>query len=123
MPYYTAFPSGTRRVILLGRASTLLQVVGVEQLNGGRLMVRYKDHADGGSDGQVLADMVIGADGPNSIVRKMFLEPGQADRKYAGYVAWRGVVPEHQVSEETRQTFRANITYSILKGEGGHVIL
>ncbi|KAI1099777.1 FAD/NAD(P)-binding domain-containing protein [Jackrogersella minutella] len=99
------------------------QVVGIEKLETGQLMVRFKDHSDGGKDGLALADLVLGADGPNSIVRKTFLEPGQADRKYSGYVAWRGVVPEEQVSEETRNVFRENITYSILKGEGGHVII
>lgn len=99
------------------------QVVGVDVLETGQIMVRYKDHADGGKDAQALADLVLGADGPNSIVRRKFLEPGQTDRKYSGYVAWRGVVPEEQVSKETRDVFRANITYSILKGEGGHVIL
>ncbi|KAI1651123.1 FAD/NAD(P)-binding domain-containing protein [Daldinia loculata] len=99
------------------------QVIGIEQFKTGQLLVRYKDHTDGGTDAQALADLVLGADGPNSIVRKIFLKPGEADRKYTGYVAWRGVVPEEQVSEETREVFRSNITYSILKGEGGHVIL
>ncbi|KAI0846179.1 FAD/NAD(P)-binding domain-containing protein [Daldinia vernicosa] len=99
------------------------QVIGIEQFKNGQLLVRYKDHTDGGADSQALADLVLGADGPNSIVRKIFLESGQADQKYTGYVAWRGIVPEEQVSEETREVFRANITYSILKGEGGHVIL
>lgn len=99
------------------------EVVGLEQTDGGQVMVRYKDHADGGKDEQSLADLVIAADGPNSAVRKMLLGPDQAERKYAGYVAWRGAVLENQVSEETRQTFRENITYSIMKGEGGHVIL
>nr|QJQ82455.1 BisA [Biscogniauxia sp.] len=99
------------------------QVVGVEHLETGQVTVRYKDLADGGKDGEALADLVIGADGPNSVVRRTFLEPGQAERMYSGYVAWRGVVPETQVTKETRDVFRANITYSILKGEGGHVIV
>jgi 2-polyprenyl-6-methoxyphenol hydroxylase-like FAD-dependent oxidoreductase len=99
------------------------QVVGVEQLGTGQLLVRYKDHADGGKDAQALADLVLGADGPNSIVRRSFSDHGQVQRKYSGYVAWRGVVPEDQVSEETQNAFRANITYSISKAEGGHVIL
>ncbi|KAI1465800.1 uncharacterized protein F4812DRAFT_461489 [Daldinia caldariorum] len=99
------------------------QVTGVEQLKTGQIAVRYKDHEDGGKEAQALADLVLGADGPNSIVRKSLLEPGQADRKYTGYVAWRGVVSEEQVSEETREVFGANITYSILKEGVGHVIV
>lgn len=95
----------------------------IKQLDTGQLMVRYREHADGGNDVQALADLVLGADGPNSVVRRMFLGPGQADRNYCGYVAWRGVVPEEQVSKETREIFQSNITYSILKAGGGHVIV
>ncbi|ROV87826.1 hypothetical protein VMCG_10552 [Cytospora schulzeri] len=95
----------------------------IKQLETGQLMVCYKDYADGGKDAQALADLVLGADGPNSVVRRMFLKSGQATRKYCGYVAWRGVVPEEQVSLETREIFQSNITYSILKSGGGHVII
>lgn len=99
------------------------QVVAIEQLKTKKLLVHYKDHAEGGKDVQAQADLVLGADGPNSAVRQMFLNPSQAERKYSGYVAWRGVVPENQVSEETRAVFQANITYSIFNDKGGHVIL
>lgn len=99
------------------------RVTDIGQVETGRLRVRYKDHTNGGKDAQAVADLVLGADGPNSIVRKIFLEPGQAARKYCGYVAWRGVVPEEQVTKETREIFASNITYSMLKGEGGHVIV
>ncbi|KAL4865198.1 hypothetical protein BDV12DRAFT_211199 [Aspergillus spectabilis] len=53
------------------------------------------------------ADLVLGADGANSFVGRKFLGD-IVSRKYAGYVAWRGVVPEILVSEETREAFRAN---------------
>ncbi|KAI1778118.1 FAD/NAD(P)-binding domain-containing protein [Hypoxylon cercidicola] len=99
------------------------QVVGIEQLETGQLMVHYKDQTDGGKNGKALADLVLGADGSNSIVRRTFSELGQAERKYSGYVAWRGAVPEEQVSEETRDVFRANITNSRFHGKGGHVIV
>lgn len=98
-------------------------VTNIEQLSSGQVRVEYKDHAHEGKSSHALADLVIGADGPNSVVRKIFLEPGQADRMYCGYVAWRGVVPEDQVSKETQNIFRSNITYSILNNEGGHVIM
>ncbi|TGJ79822.1 hypothetical protein E0Z10_g8945 [Xylaria hypoxylon] len=99
------------------------QVVGVEQLETGQVLVRYNDLLAGGKEVETRADLVIGADGPNSTIRKSLCEPGEADRKYAGYVAWRGVVPEGVVSEATRAIFRENITYSILPGTGGHVIV
>ncbi|KAI9046261.1 uncharacterized protein KD926_004099 [Aspergillus affinis] len=44
-------------------------------------------------------------------------------RRYAGYVAWRGVVRESEVSDETQHIFRKNITYSVLKSHGAHVIV
>lgn len=52
------------------------RVVGVEQVDGGQVMVRYEDYAHGGKEEKSLADLVITADGPNSAVRKMFLGPG-----------------------------------------------
>ena len=39
------------------------------------------------------ADLVIGADGIGSVVRAA-LAPDQALNHYAGYVAWRGLIPE-----------------------------
>jgi len=42
---------------------------------------------------RVAADLVIGADGIGSAVRKVVV-PGDAGPHYAGYVAWRALVPE-----------------------------
>ena len=67
------------------------------------------------------ADSVIGADGPNSIIRRTFLPDTEGPSLYADYVAWRGVVPENEVSPETRDIFQKNITYFTLHGE--HVIV
>ena len=66
-------------------------------------------------------DMLIGADGTNSIVRRTFVSTDVAIPRYAGYVAWRGVVPESSVSEETRRIFQHNVTYFLLPRE--HVIV
>ena len=70
---------------------------------------------------EVMADLVLVADGPNSSIRQSLLGPQAPKREYAGYIAWLGVVPEHEVSEQTRKTFQRNITYSIVPG--GHVIV
>ena len=42
------------------------------------------------------ADLVIGADGVGSLIREA-LVGGPASSRYAGYVAWRGLVPEDDV--------------------------
>lgn len=61
--------------------------------HGDRVEVLY----EGGS---IEADFVVGADGPGSMVRKLLVP--EAERKYVGYVAWRGTVPESELSKETR---------------------
>ena len=43
-------------------------------------------------------DFVIGADGNRSVVRKIIL--GDDDPKFAGYVAWRGLVPVELLGED-----------------------
>ncbi|KAI1450791.1 hypothetical protein F5Y02DRAFT_424276 [Annulohypoxylon stygium] len=45
------------------------------------------------------ADIIIGADGPDSIVRTKYLPTTQ--RCYVGYIAWRGLVPEREISPLT----------------------
>ncbi len=50
------------------------------------------------SNGQIYEfDFVIGADGNRSVVRKIII--GDDDPKFAGYVAWRGLVPTKDLSE------------------------
>ena len=77
----------------------------------------YFDDLTTGEPGKVEADLVIGADGPNSVVREKFLPPSAIQRLYAGYVVWRGVVPEREVSDETRRIFEKNVTYFVMQGE------
>jgi 2-polyprenyl-6-methoxyphenol hydroxylase-like FAD-dependent oxidoreductase len=60
------------------------------------------------------ADLVIGADGPSSMIRSI-LTPG-VERKYAGYVALRGTVPEDSVSPKTREAFSERFTFFHTKG-------
>ena len=49
------------------------------------------------------ADLVIAADGPSSSVRAMYFP--DVKRQYAGYVAWRGTVPEDKVSKAAADVF------------------
>ncbi|TEY78484.1 hypothetical protein BOTCAL_0048g00100 [Botryotinia calthae] len=93
------------------------QVISLEN-TGSKMRIEHKDLVSG-LISYTTADLVIGADGPNSIVRNTFLPT--VDRRYAGYIAWRGVVAEEEVSEETRKIFQRNITYSVVTG--GHAIV
>ncbi|KAI4944441.1 hypothetical protein J4E86_009500 [Alternaria arbusti] len=49
------------------------------------------------------ADLVIAADGPSSTIRAEYFP--DVKRTYAGYVAWRGTVPETQVSQAATDVF------------------
>ena len=70
-----------------------------------KVVVTYVDTQD--SDGKLSTDrvdLVVGADGGHSIVRQSVL-PGLSPT-YAGYVTWRGCVPENILSEETVSVLR-----------------
>jgi len=67
-------------------------------------------------DGRVeTGDLLIGADGVQSEVRERVLP--EVRPTYAGYVAWRGLVPEAAVSEATRGALAEHIIFSLPPGE------
>ena len=68
----------------------------------GLVTVELEDLIEGGHQ-TIHADLVIVANGSSSNIRKKLL-PGIQDT-YSGYVAWRGTVPEKEVSEETSKLF------------------
>jgi hypothetical protein len=76
-----------------------------EQSSQLALKVRARDT---GETYTTRADLVIAADGPNSSIRAKYL-PG-VSRNYAGYIAWRGTVPETEVSDASREIFRRSVT-------------
>ncbi|MDB5384875.1 MAG: dhpH [Planctomycetaceae bacterium] len=67
---------------------------------------RIVAHFDGGRTEE--CDLLIGADGPGSLVRQQLLP--QVVAEYAGYVAWRGVVPEAEHPELARE-FAGRFTF------------
>ena len=65
------------------------QLVGIDEV-GSRLKVRFKDGTS------VDADLVVGADGVNSVVRDLILGPEKP--KYTGVVAYRSIFPTSRLS-------------------------
>ena len=61
------------------------------------------------------ADLLIGADGIYSALRRQYWP--QANPVYAGYVAWRGIVPEAVVSRETHDALFSLYAFCLPPGE------
>ncbi len=74
--------------------------------------VEYEDLAQG-QQGFLTADLVLVADGAGSATRQTLLPA--TERKYSGYVAWRGTVTESDVSDQTRKVFDSRLTYFAMK--------
>ncbi|MHA0289290.1 FAD-dependent urate hydroxylase HpxO [Mycobacterium sp. C3-094] len=77
--------------------SMLMNHYGMDEIHFGRKMVAVEDGPDAAvatfADGTtVSADLIIGADGANSITREYVLG-GPVTRRYAGYVNVNGLVP------------------------------
>jgi 2-polyprenyl-6-methoxyphenol hydroxylase-like FAD-dependent oxidoreductase len=87
------------------------QVVGVEE-KGGKVEVRWKStrQEEEGVEGREVADFLICADGPSSRLRGMVMQ-GASQRVYAGYVAFRGTVPEGELSWTAKDVFVERFTF------------
>lgn len=73
---------------------------------GGACAVHVEKEAESGEQSTIIiirADLVIAADGASSAVRKSLLPA--VERSYAGYVAFRGTVPESCVSAPAAAAF------------------
>jgi 2,6-dihydroxypyridine 3-monooxygenase len=81
------------------------EMVGFEQA-GGPVVVHFAD----GSSSQ--HDLLVCADGIASVARAR-LQPS-ARPLYAGYVAWRGTVPEGRLSADVRELLADSIVYQVL---------
>ncbi len=64
-------------------------------------------------------DLVVAADGFDSTVRKQFF--GDVAPSYSGYVGWRGLVAESELSAETFELLADSITYCVLPGS--HIVV
>ncbi|KAI1385390.1 FAD/NAD(P)-binding domain-containing protein [Hypoxylon trugodes] len=82
------------------------QVTSFEE-EGDGIRVHWKTST--GEEGSTFGDILIGADGPSSTVRKI-LEPG-VERKYVGYCALRGTLIESEASEAAKEAFSHRFTF------------
>lgn len=78
-----------------------------------RVTVQFTDVTTGAKD-QLTADLVIGADGVHSTVRGLM--GAEARKDYAGYIAWRGTVPERVISKDTVDYFSNRLNFCLLSG-------
>ena len=68
------------------------------------------------SDGSsATGDLLVGADGIFSAVRLQFMPDAMPN--YVGYIAWRGMVDEADLSEETREAICNHFAFSLPSGE------
>jgi 2,6-dihydroxypyridine 3-monooxygenase len=90
----------------------------------GREVVSFDEHDRGvgvilGDGSRTDADLLVCADGVGSAARARLL-PGVVPR-YAGYVAWRGTLPERDASPATRRALNDAITYQVL--DRSHILV
>ncbi|KAH7381844.1 hypothetical protein BKA64DRAFT_684389 [Cadophora sp. MPI-SDFR-AT-0126] len=75
--------------------------------------INFEDLLHENKQGSLSADLVILADGANSGLRGTLFP--EIERAYAGYVAFRGTVPEAEVSEAAKKAFDPKLTYFCFK--------
>jgi 2-polyprenyl-6-methoxyphenol hydroxylase-like FAD-dependent oxidoreductase len=68
--------------------------------------------------GDLTADILVGADGSRSFVRQKLMP--DVKPHYAGYVAWRGIVPESSASAFLTKTFVDHFTFQQM--ERSHIL-
>lgn len=93
-------------VYLIGKQVTDMRYV------AGKVTVCYSDVAGREPDGELEADLVIGADGLHSTVRDIV--KASAVKEYSGYVSWRGTVPEKELSKGTADYFINGFSFNVL---------
>ncbi|MDX6629254.1 MAG: 2,6-dihydroxypyridine 3-monooxygenase [Gaiellales bacterium] len=100
----------------------LLEMASGVPIHMGELCTGFEEDADGvsvqfASGSEAQADLVVFCDGIASTGRTI-LAP-EARREYAGYIGWRGYVPEGNLSKQTLAVFDDATVFNF--SEGSHV--
>lgn len=98
----------------------LRQALPARSYHHGRALVRIAEDPEAVTahfaDGTCMrGDLLVGADGIGSTVRAQFAP--EAAPLYAGYIAWRGLVDEAELSEGTRAALCNHFSFSLPPGE------
>jgi len=103
------------------RVYTLLSdVFPEERVRRGVALVGFEQDANGVtawlSDGTILiGDLLVGADGVRSTVRRQLLP--KVHMVYSGYIGWRGMVEERELSPEAHATLFHRFAWGLIPGE------
>ena len=112
-PYYHVHRADLHRVLAERVPADHLalgcRVVGLDSVPGGAVTLRFDDGTT------VTADVVIGADGIHSVVRRELLGP--EDPRFSGSSAWRGLVPAEQVAD-----LELPVASTVVMGPGRHFV-
>lgn len=100
---------------LTGKRVTSLQHTG-----GNQVTLQYID-AETGKEHPITSELVIGADGLHSTIRKLVDAPLAHAETYAGFVAWRGAVPRNAVSPATADFFSGQVSSDFM-GQNTYMI-
>jgi 2,6-dihydroxypyridine 3-monooxygenase len=96
---------------------TLLEAFGRDRYVLGQEMTAFRSDEDGttvefSGGARRRVDLLVCADGISSPSRQALLP--EVTPRYAGYVAWRGVVPETELSRGTYRALHDALTYQLL---------
>lgn len=81
---------------------------------GDKIQVHFEDTTSGLGE-SISADLVVVADGSNSSIRGMLMP--EVKRQYAGYVCWRGTVPEDAIEARYNQEYAEKFTFHFMNKE------
>lgn len=105
--------------------TTLRATFGDAHYHQGRTLVRVEQDGQAGTvtahfkDGATeVGNLLIGADGGNSTVRQLCW--AEARPRYAGYLAWRGLIPEDAMPPSAREMLHGDFGFA--NNAGSHIL-